>query len=101
MFGHIAKFFAGAWHPYTYKDTRASQLGKGVSDLALERPNTLLRSGFAGPRYNVRGTLEPQSPGYVKMQQDYVPVALVGNGQGFFTGIALQQLSNPPRVQQG
>lgn len=89
------------WHPYTYRNTQTASLGKGVSEMALNRPTSLVRDGFAGPRYNVRGQLDPQAPAYVKIGQQFVPVSLVGNGLGFFTGINLQALTNSPQVKSG
>lgn len=101
MLRRLGKYFSGAWHPYEYRDTHASKLGAGVSDLSLVRPQSLLMSGIAGPRYNVQGQLNVQAPAFVKQQQQLIPLSMIGNGLGTFTGVQLQPLGNPPTVRQG
>lgn len=104
MWGKKKQQYTGHWHPYEYLDTRASQLGTGVSDLSLLRPNTLIPRGFAGPRYNVKNTsaFAGPRPSFVKVAQEFYPISVLGNGFGFYDGINGQALINPaPRIKQG
>jgi len=71
-------------------------VGIGVEALGFERPTTLpAYDGWMRPRYQVRGQLDPQHPGFVKYDQKFQPVSIIGNGiqmQGTFELQKLAQL---------
>lgn len=69
-------------------------LGTGADAMGFEQPTTLpMYDGWMRPRYAVRGQLDTQRPGYVKYDQQFVPVDLVGNGIAIQGQLALQALS--------
>jgi len=77
-----------------FRGRTAGDLGVGALGLSYERSQTLpLYDGFYTPRYAVQGQLAVQAPGFVKENQQFVPVSLVGNGIGLQGQLALQALS--------
>lgn len=85
MIGTIYRFFRGK---------TAGSLGVGALGYGFEAPSTLpLYDGWMRPRYQVRGQLDVQAPGFVKEGQQFVPVSLVGNGIELQGQLALQALS--------
>lgn len=67
--------------------------GVGADNMALAQPTTLPVDSMYGPRYNVRRDLGPHSPGFVKEQQNFVPVDLLANGVYMSGTLALQALA--------
>lgn len=67
-------------------------MGIGAGDMAFLQPTTLPIDSIYGPRYNVRGDLDPQAPGFVKLAQQFVPVSLLANGVYFSGDFSLQAL---------
>jgi len=78
---------------YSYLVGR-SGYGIGVENLALRQPTTLPVDSIYAPKYNIQNSLAPQSPGFVKMYQNFVPVSLLANGVYFSGALALQALSD-------
>lgn len=68
--------------------------GVGTGNQAFQRPTTIPVNQFYSERYNVKGAINPQAPGYVKMGQSLVTVDLKGQGVYFAGDMALQQLSD-------
>lgn len=71
-----------------------SGLGVGISNLSYQRSIPLVDATLYGPRYNVDGQLFSTRPGFIKLEQQYVDVGLLGNGAGFAGVLALQQLAD-------
>lgn len=68
-------------------------LGVGTRDLAFQRSQSIPIDTVYGPRYNVHRSMAPQAPGFVKLNQQVVPVSLLGyNGLAIPTQRVLQQL---------
>jgi len=67
--------------------------GIGAGAMALQQPSTLPIDSIYAAKYNVEKTLAPQAPGYVKEQQNFVPVSLLANGVYFAGTMALEALS--------
>lgn len=83
---------------YSYVKGRVfGNLGTGANAMGFKQPQTLPKyDGWLRPRYEVRGQLAVQAPGFVKENQQYVPVSLLGNGielQGQFALQALAQVT--------
>lgn len=79
--------------PYEYLPGYTG-FGVGSENESFQRPTTIPIDSQYGPRYNVKGNIAPQSPGYLKMGQSLVPVDLKGQGVYFSGDIALQALSD-------
>lgn len=85
-------------YPYRFRRGKAAGgLGTGASGMGLEQPQSLpANDGFLRKGYAVLRTLAPQSPGYVKYDQRFTAVDLVGNGsniQGQLDLAALAQMT--------
>jgi len=80
---------------YPYQFVRLiGNVGVGVENLGFERPSTLpAYDGWMRPRYQVRGCLDPNAPGFVKHQQHYQPVGITGNGIALQGQFELQKLA--------
>lgn len=82
--------------PYFYRQG-ATNLGIGVDALAFQ---SHFGQPINGPYLQgsmVQRTLSAQSPGFVKVQQDFVPVALIANGVAFAGAFELQRLADMQR----
>lgn len=90
-------------YPYRFKPGVASGIGTGAERFALLPPSTtpavdMTRGNFA--RYGVRKCLRSQHPGSMHLEQQFVTVALRGNGlalQGQMDLAALAQLTKGGR----
>lgn len=76
-------------------------LGIGVENEALVQPTSLPVDSIYGPRYNVLHSMAPQAPGYVKLNQQFVPVDLIANGVYFGGTFLLTSLSGGGNVAPG
>ena len=88
--------------PYHYLPGKTGDgAGVGVDDMALVQPTTLPIDSIYAPRYNVRKSLAPQAPGYVKLNQEFVPVDLLANGVYFSGTFLLTSLSGAGNIAPG
>jgi hypothetical protein len=78
--------------PYFFRKG-ASDLGIGVDNLAFQSTYGKPVFGPYSKGYVPNRSLSVSAPGYVKLQQNYVPVSLVGNGQQLSGRIELQRLA--------
>jgi len=86
-------------YPYRFVD-RFDNIGIGVEDMGFTQPTTLPVDSIYAARYNVQMTLAPQAPGYLKQQQNLVPVGLRANGVYMSGELALQALVEFERAGQ-
>jgi hypothetical protein len=78
---------------------RYLNIGIGVESEGFQRPTSLPSDNIYAPRYNVKGQLDPQQPGYLKLAQEFVPVSLLANGVYLQGTLALQALSEFEKAQ--
>jgi hypothetical protein len=77
---------------FFYRFTQGFKQSAGADGLALQRPQTLpVEDGALS--YRVRGQLYSQAPAYLKAQQQFPDVSLVGNGLSLQGQIELQRLA--------
>lgn len=75
--------------------------GVGVENEALVQPTTLPVDSIYAAKYNVLHSMAPQAPGYVKLNQQFVPVDLIANGVYFSREFLLTSLSGGGNVTPG
>lgn len=75
--------------------------GVGVGNEALIQPTTLPVDSIYAPRYNVLHSMAPQAPGFVKLNQQFVPVDLIANGVYFSGTFLLTSLSGAGDIAPG
>lgn len=80
------------WTPYFFR-RGATNLGVGVENLAFQSHFDKPIFGPYSKGYVPERNFSVSTPGFVKLQQDYVPVSLVGNGQQLSGRIELQRLA--------
>jgi hypothetical protein len=86
-------------YPYSFKPGIASGVGTGAERFALLPPSTTpVNNGFMNSRYLVRKSLRPEHTGYMKLEQQFSPVDLRGNGLSLQGQLSLQALIE---LQQG
>lgn len=79
--------------PYNFV-ARIFNVGTGVERLGLQKPQTdPLFDGWVNRRHAVRGQLDPQRPGMMYINQQFVPVAINGNGLYLQGQMELQKLA--------
>jgi hypothetical protein len=67
--------------------------GVGTGNQALAQPTSLPVDSIYAPRYNAKRDLGPQAPGYLKQEQNFVPVSLLANGIYFQGTLELEALA--------
>lgn len=78
----------------SYITGKANRTPLGLGTQGLARVIEQLPLNAPYDRSNlVRSQLDPQQPGFVKVGQEFVPVALVGNGAMLQGQLALQALA--------